>query len=62
MIKLIIIFIIIYVSIRIGRMIRKGVLTFKVFSSNYSNLSEDNEGGQIKIEEAEYEDITDKDE
>lgn|GEM_PF-2765251 len=62
MIKLIIIFIIIYVSIRIGRMIRKGVLTFKVFSSNYSNLSEDNSGGPNKIEEAEYEDITDKDE
>ena len=62
MIKLIIIFLIVYVAIRVGRMIRKGVITFKVFNSNYSNISQDNPNSPNKIEEADFEDITDKDE
>jgi len=62
LIKLILLFLTIYITIQVGRMIRKGVVTFNVFKSNYSNISQDNPNSTNKIEDAEFEDITDKDE
>lgn len=61
MIKLIIFALTIYIAIRIGRLIRRGIMTFKVHGSNYTNLSDDIPNKSNKIEEADFEDITDDD-
>ncbi len=61
MIKLIILALTIFIAIRVGRIIRKGIMTFKVQNSNFDNLSNDNSFKTNKIEDAEFEDITDDD-
>ena len=60
MIKLIILGLTIYIAIRLGRAIKRGITTFKVTSSNFKN-SPDNPYSPNKVEEAEFEDITDDD-
>jgi len=60
LIKLIILILTIYLAIRVGRIIGRGIGLFKVQSSKHSNISGNKPFKKNNIEEAEFEDITDE--